>query len=74
MKIEDAKPQTRLLRSKRDRDGLTNLDVVSFYEELRRDPPELFNFKYSGLYIQRRTLSPGQTHFRLALFTDRYLA
>ena len=48
MKQEDARRQIRLLWSKRDRDRLTRLDVSTFYEELRRDHPELLKFKNPG--------------------------
>jgi hypothetical protein len=48
MKQEDAKRQIILLWSKRDRDKLTQLDILGFYGNLEQNRPDLLYFKCSG--------------------------
>jgi hypothetical protein len=48
MKQADAKREIIILWSKRDRNRLTLLDILAFYEEIHHNHPELLQFKYRG--------------------------
>ena len=48
MKQADAKRQIISLWAKRDRSKLTSLDVLGFYEELKKNHPELLKLHYQG--------------------------